>query len=64
MEFQTMKYFVILFLSTLAIAQEPKIRREHWGMTQSEVIAAEHAAPLKRNARSLVYRDKESGIRS
>ena len=64
MEFQTMKYFVILFLSTLAFTQEPKIRKEHWGMTQSEVIAAENSVPLKRNARSLVYRDKESGIRS
>jgi len=63
-EFQTMKSFVILLVSTLAFAQEPIIRKEHWGMTQSEVIAAEHSAPLKRNGRSLVYRDKESGIPS
>jgi len=31
-------------------------------MTQSEVIRAEKAAPLKRTQASLVYRDKEFGI--
>jgi hypothetical protein len=45
MESQAMKCFVILFLSTLAFTQDPKIREEHWGMTQDEVIAAEVTAP-------------------
>jgi hypothetical protein len=61
---QAMKSFVILFLSTLAFAQEPSVRKEPWGMTQNEVIAAEKATPLKRNGHSLVYRGKELGIPS
>ena len=30
-----------------------------WGITQNEVIAAEHPAALKRNATLLIYRDKD-----
>jgi hypothetical protein len=64
MENRTMKIVMILVLSALALTQEPNVRKEHWGMTQNEVIAAEKSPPLKRNDRSLVYGDKESGIPS
>jgi hypothetical protein len=57
-----MKLAVVLLFSTLAISQTSKIRKEHWGMTQSEVIKAEKAAPLKRTQASLMYRDKEFDI--
>ena len=57
-----MKFVVIPLLSALAFSQESNVRKEHWGMTQSEVIKAEKTVPLKRNQRSLIYRDKESGI--
>jgi hypothetical protein len=59
-----MKFLAILFLSALAFAQVPNIRKEHWGMTQNEVIAAEKSAPIKRNGQTLIYRDEESGIPS
>ncbi len=52
----------VLLFSTLAHSQTSKVRKEHWGITQNQVMKAENAAPLKRTRTVLVYRDKEFGV--
>ena len=54
-------FAVVLMLSTLAFSREPELRKERWGMTQSEVIRAEKAAPVRRSQNILVYRGRELG---
>jgi hypothetical protein len=56
------KATAVFLLPTFALAQQPIIRKEHWGMTKAEVIQAEKAAPLKRLPNQLTYRGTQDGI--
>lgn len=40
-----MNFSLIIVLSMLTLAQDETIRKEHWGMTQNEVIAVENPHP-------------------
>ena len=49
-------------MSTFALAQQPTVRKEHWGMTKAEVIQAEKSPPLKQHPNQLTYLGTQDGI--